>query len=85
MTTIYVTKYALSAGPFTVDAEITSDGTYASWRDKGWTQSAYGKEFWLTEAEALADCERRRLNKIKSIEKQKAKLEKMIFTFSEVK
>lgn len=85
MTTIYVTKYALSSGPFIVDAEIKSNGTYASWRDKGWTQSAYGKDFWLTEAEALSDCERRRQNKIKSIEKQKAKLENMTFTFSEAK
>lgn len=85
MTTIYVTKYALSSGVFTVDAEISSEGSMASWKTNGWTEFAHGKDFWLTEAEALADCERRRQNKIKSIEKQKAKLEKMTFTFDEVK
>lgn len=45
----------------------------------------YGKDFWLTEEEALEDCERRRLAKIKSIEKQRKKLEEMKFSISELK
>lgn len=85
MTTIYVTKYALSSGGFTVAAEISHKGSMATWQTNGWMNHAHGKDFWLTEAEALSDCERRRQNKIKSIEKQKTKLEKMTFTFSEAK
>lgn len=80
MTTVYVTKYALTDGPFKVEAELKYDGTYASWRANDYTQSAQGKDFWLTPEEALVDCERRRQAKLKSIEKQKTKLEKMQFT-----
>ncbi len=80
MTTIYVTKYALTNGPFKVEAEIKYDGDFASWRADGYPQSASGKDFWLTEEEALADCERRRKAKIASIDKQKIKLEQMVFT-----
>lgn len=79
MTIIYVTKYALTEGPFKVEAEIKFDGTFASWRANGYPQNASGKDFWLTEEEALADCERRRKSKLTSIEKQKSKLEKMVF------
>lgn len=86
MTTVYVTKYALSSGIFTADAELKSDGKSASWKDiKGYRWFMYGKDFHLTEEEALADCERRRKAKLTSIEKHKSKLEKMTFTFGESK
>lgn len=84
MAKIYVTKYALTSGPFIVDAQVKYDGTYASWRSDGWPQSAGNKDFWLTEEEALKDCERRRDAKLKSIQKRKAKLEKMTFSFQEL-
>ena len=80
MTVVYVTKYALTEGPFKVEAEIKHEGTYASWRAGGYPHSAQGKDFWLTREEALADCERRRTNKLASIEKQKVKLQKLQFT-----
>lgn len=84
MTTIYVTKYALTAGPFKVDAEISYEGSMASYRiGNGYTQHAHGKDFWLTPEEALEDCERRRQAKLKSIGKQKAKIEKMQFIIHE--
>ncbi len=80
MTTVYVTKYALTAGPFIVNAEISYEGSMASWRiDGGYQQHAHGKDFWRNEEDALNDCERRRVEKIKSLEKQLAKLEKMTF------
>lgn len=81
MATVYVTKYALSDGPFKVEAELSFGGTMASYRiGNSYTQTAHGKDFWLTEAEALADCERRRTAKLASIEKQRKKLESMQFT-----
>lgn len=83
MTTVYVTKYALTEGPFKVEAELKYQGTFAAWHSGGYPQCAQGKDFWLTPEEALADCERRRQAKLKSIEKQKAKLEKMQFTIPE--
>lgn len=84
MTTVYVTKYALTEGPFKVEAEISFGGSMASYRiGNSFLQTAHGKDFWLTPEEALADCERRRQSKIKSIEKQKVKLEKMQFTIPE--
>lgn len=83
LTKIYVTKYALTEGPFTVDAQVKYDGSMASYTVKGYRNYAHGKDFWLTEEEAMADCERRRQAKIKSIEKQKSKLEKMTFTIAE--
>lgn len=83
MTTVYVTKYALTDGPFKVEAELLYDGTFASWQENGFPQSAQGKDFWLTPEEALADCERRRQAKLKLIEKKKVKMEKMQFTIPE--
>ncbi|MEH5098952.1 hypothetical protein PO486_13790 [Atlantibacter hermannii] len=85
MTTVYVTKYALTSGPFVVTgAELEHEGKMASWwASNGYLVCAHGKDFWLTEEDALADCERRRKEKIASIEKQKVKLEKMTFTIQE--
>ncbi|ENI4585943.1 hypothetical protein ABX054_004506 [Salmonella enterica] len=83
MTTVYVTKYALSDGPFKVEAELSFGGTMASYRiGNSYTQTAHGKDFWLTEAEAMVDCERRRTAKLASIEKQRKKLEAMQFTIN---
>lgn len=80
LTEVIVTKYALSSGPFKVMADVSHGGTMASYRLPGcYLTTAHGKDFWLYEADALADCERRRLAKIKSLEKQKKKLESMTF------
>ncbi|WP_436879531.1 hypothetical protein [Escherichia coli] len=84
LTEVFVTKYALTEGPFRTMAEITSEGRMATYKVTGsFYNYAHGKDFWLTEEEALADCERRRAAKIKSIEKQKKKLESMTFTIAE--
>ncbi|CAI2786446.1 Uncharacterised protein [Serratia ficaria] len=85
LTKIFVTKYALSAGPFSVMAETQNEGSMASWKGDGYCSwnYAHGKEFWLTEEEALADCERRREAKLASIDKQAKKLKAMTFTIKE--
>lgn len=81
MTAVYVTKYALTEGPFKVEAELSHDDTMASFRvGNSYMRHVHGKDFWLTREEALADCERRRTNKLASIEKQKVKLQKLQFT-----
>ncbi|WKV24594.1 hypothetical protein [Escherichia phage vB_EcoS_PJ16] len=56
MTKIYITKYALTTGVFSVDAKIKSDGTSATFYDKrNIRQFVYGKDFWLTPEEAFID------------------------------
>ena len=81
MVKIFVTRYALTDGPWSVEAELKNNGESASWKDVGGARwFMYDKDFWLSEEEALQDCERRRKAKLASIEKQKLKLEKMVFT-----
>lgn len=83
-TLIYVTRYALTEGPFCIHAEILNGGTMAYYNRPGGNSCyVHGNDFWLTEKEAIADCDRRREAKIKSIEKQKAKLEKMKFSIED--
>ncbi|HED2345311.1 TPA: hypothetical protein ACYSBK_000645 [Serratia marcescens] len=84
LTKIFVTKYALSTGPFSVMAEIQNEGSMASWKGPGYWNYAHGKEFWLIEEEALADCERRREAKLASIDKQAKKLQAMKFTIKKL-
>ena len=80
MTKIYVTKYALTVGMFSVNADISPSKKSAFWTDtNGYKCSAYGKDFWLTPEEAIVDCERRRATKLKSLEKTKQKIENLNF------
>ncbi|MBH3279174.1 hypothetical protein I5N59_00180 [Serratia marcescens] len=86
LTKIFVTKYALTSGPRAVMAEINCEGRTAFFREnsQGISDWAHGKDFWLTEQEALADCERRRKAKLASIDKQAKKLQAMTFTIKEL-
>lgn len=87
LTKIFVTKYALTAGPQLVMAEVREDGKSAVYKTHlGWggVNYVYNKDFWLTEQEALADCERRRNAKLASIDKQAKKLKAMTFTIKEL-
>lgn len=84
LTKIFVTKYALSYGPFSAMAEIKDEGSMAFWIADGYRNYAHGKEFWLTEEEAISDCERRRKAKLASIDKQAKKLQAMAFIIKEL-
>lgn len=74
----WITKYALTAGIQVVDGELVSEGML-SYRPPGhmFKQFAHGKEWWLTEADAIDRAEAMRQAKIASLCKQIAKLEKM--------
>lgn len=52
--------------------------------DDSYVQYAHKGEYFLDKEDALANCERRRDAKLKSIERQKAKLKAITFTFKEV-
>lgn len=72
--TVFVTKYALSGGVQKLTLEISEGRAY------GHHYSFFGpREYFHTWPEALADAERRRGEKIASLKKQIAKLEKMKF------
>lgn len=76
---IYVTKYALSKGIEEVEPniEICEDGKqYVS---HGWAQRRLGQDCFTDRADAVADAEKRRIERIASLKKQLAKLEALEF------
>lgn len=77
--TIYVTKYALTRGPFIATGKVA--GRYASFNDAGapFAQSLSSQDFCLSKEDAITDCERRRDEKIASLKRQITKLENMEF------
>lgn len=81
MTKIYVTKYALSSGIFSVKALVNADGTMASYKPEGAYFSAYvhGQDFHLTEELALQRAEEMRIKKLQSLDKQIKKLSTIKF------
>ncbi|HBE9079116.1 TPA: hypothetical protein KNG91_002039 [Serratia fonticola] len=83
-TTVYITKYALTAGVLKREGEISESGS-VQYRDpvhRGllW---AWHTDYRLTEAEALVKAEDMRKKKIASLKNQIAKLEAMTFTIKE--
>jgi hypothetical protein len=82
----YRTRYSLTKG--LIEAlEYTptpSDSTFVVIRLPGCFDQYHriGKDFFLTESEALADVEKRRLAKIRSLKKSLAKLEKLKVSFA---
>lgn len=78
---VYVTKYALTEGILTMEAELCHVGTMIEVKPKsnGFTQYFHNRE-WYTDLEAAkARAEEMRQNKIKSVKKQLQKLEEMRF------
>ena len=85
LTKIYVTKYALTAGPFSVMAEVKPGGRSACWSE-GWGKTlVFRKDFCLSKEDALADCERRRAEKLGTIssEKQAKRIRAITFEIKE--
>lgn len=76
---LYVTKYALTQGVFTVKGELVDGGKYAS------TGNGYGR-LWLTrsgyaltEAEALQQAEKKKKAAIAALNKKLKRLNAMTF------
>lgn len=85
--TAFVTKYALSDGIIkvsgTVHNDVSSKMLSFTRGDDWYTEYAHGNDWWLTEADALADAESRRTKKIASHKKSIAKLEKLEFKITD--
>ena len=75
---LYVTKYALTAGIKEVDEWKDIGDNYA--RVEGsWVLYMLGRDAFTDRSDAVADCEKRRVEKIKSIKKQISKIEALVF------
>lgn len=78
--TIYVTKYALTTGIFTVQGEQSSDDLFFYKSEgSGFTNFARGNDAHLTEEAALARAEEMRISKLKALDKQMKKVSAMKF------
>ena len=75
---IFVTKYALSTGIFTIDADIRSSGLARE--NKRVVVYFSEDEYTLTKEEAIAQAEKMRIKKILSIEKSLKKIKAIDFT-----
>jgi len=82
--TIWVVKYCLTQGIFSVEAKINPENGIASDQERFTSRYHLRKkgvsDYYLTEQEAIDAAETMRKAKIASLKKQIAKLEKMDFT-----
>ena len=81
---VWITKYALSQGIYTHDnvevcADINPNMIHCPGAPGEMASVYHGKEWWKTEAEARAQAEKMRKDKIESLKKAIAKLEKLKF------
>jgi hypothetical protein len=85
MTKIYVTKYALTSGIFSVDGEISEDGTMASYmKSSTWFKEyAHGNDFHLTKESALSRAEEMRITKLQSLDAKAKQISAMKFSIKE--
>lgn len=79
MTKVFITKYALTKGIYEVEVNTTRNKDRVLVSDSYYPQYFYGNEFHLTMEEAKKDAEKRRLEKIQSLEKQIEKLKNLKF------
>ena len=83
MTTVYVTKWALTAGIQTKQASVEERGaTVREWKH-GWIFTLYRKDWHRTPEAAIARAEEMRLKKIASLKKSLAKMEALTFKVEE--
>jgi len=76
---VFVTKYALSVGIQSMDAEIDINTRMIAVRDRGYVKYFHGTDWHLTLEEAKKKAETMRQRKIASLKKQIEKLENIHF------
>ena len=79
LTKIYVTKYALSAGIFEVDAKVADDMASFKRGDSYFMEFAHRNEFYLTREAAVVRAEEMRIKKLQSLEKSAKKISALKF------
>ena len=79
---VYVTRYALTDGIFKIKCKFVNGGYASQVKENGRNRERYflsRNEYALTKEEAIEKANLKRMKKIKSINKQKAKIEKIDF------
>ena len=78
---VYITKYALTAGIFSVEAKITDGSDMISYRpdEKSFLCYAHKGEWHSCADKAIARAEEMRIAKLKSLDKQAKKVSAMVF------
>lgn len=77
---VYVTKFALTKGIFETIADVSENYPNLASASAHNFRDIYHKPFWhTTREEAVAQAEKMRIAKIKSVEKQLKKLQNMKF------
>jgi len=77
--TAYITKYALSQGILEMEVKETGGPAMVEGKINGYTVYFHGSNWHLDREEAVAQAEKMRLLKIKSLNKSLAKMEKLKF------
>lgn len=77
ITKVYITKYALTSGIFSMEGEIRGDTVRGLGDHNG--HIYLDRDWWLTKAAAITRAEELKEKKIKSLKKQLKKLEAMTF------
>lgn len=80
MAIIYVTKYALTTGVYSAEADVKGDMAVQRANGSGFTQYFHGNDWQLSENDALARAEEMRIAKLKSLDKQMKKISALKFT-----
>ena len=83
---VYVTEYALTAGVYLTEAEISDCGRLANGKNQFGADTVHtlGKSAFFTVKEAKANFEQRKASAIRSAKKKIKKLETLEFSFTEV-
>lgn len=78
---VFITKYALSAGIFSVDAELAESGDMVKYRREAgaFIEFAHKNEWHSCADKAIARAEEMRISKLKSLDKQAKKVSAMVF------
>lgn len=80
MTIVYITKYALTTGVYSAEADVKDDKAVQRAKGSGYAQYFYGKDWHLTEDEAIHRAEEMRIAKLRSLDKQMKKISALNFT-----
>lgn len=80
MTIVYITKYALTTGVYSAEADVKDDMAVQLAKGSLHAQYFHGKDWHLTEDEALDRAEEMCIAKLKSLDKQMKKISALKFT-----
>lgn len=78
--TAYITKYALTKGLYEIEVEDCFDASLTGIKGPGKWEYYRGREWHRTKEEAISYAEEMRANKLKSLDKQRKRIEGLKFS-----